>query len=110
MRILANVPLDVPVQQLDGRVERVISAVLISLRDEESHNFGEKAAIIPHITTGDVVSNASSSIAEDLPEDFFPGLWSRSWELVESHVFSWSRFFKAAGVGTFVAITDSNVY
>ena len=37
-----------------------------------------------------------------------------SWESesVESHVFSWSRsrFFKTAGVGTFVAITDSNLY
>ena len=31
LRILVDEPLDVPVQQLDGRVERVVSAVLISL-------------------------------------------------------------------------------
>ena len=63
-------PLDVPVQQLDCRVEKVVSAVLISLQDEGSHNFRESAAIIPDITTGDVVS---SGIAEKLSEDFFPG-------------------------------------
>ena len=70
LRFLADVTLDVPVQQLHGRVERVVSAALISLRDEGSHNFRERAAIISDITTGDVVS---SGIVENLPEDFFPG-------------------------------------
>ena len=62
LRFLANVPLDVPVQpldvpvqQLDGRVEGVISAALISLRDVGSHNIGERAAVIPNITAGNVV-------------------------------------------------------
>ena len=73
--ILTDKQLDVPVQQLDGRVERVFSAALISLRDEESHNFGERAGVIPDITRGDVVS---SGIAEDLPEDYFPGR-TRGW-------------------------------
>ena len=35
---LANEPLDFPVQQFDGRVERVVGAVLISLRDEGCSN------------------------------------------------------------------------
>ena len=48
--------MDVPVQQLDGRVEGVIGAVLISLRDEGSHNIREKAAVIPNISAVDVVS------------------------------------------------------
>ena len=70
--ILVDELLDVPVQQLDGRVERVFSAARGSSvrRDVGSHKYGERAAVIPDITRGDVVS---SCIAEDLPEDFFPG-------------------------------------
>ena len=68
LRILADEQLDVLVLQLDGRVEWVFSAALISLRDEGSHNFGERTAVIPVITRGDMVS---SVITEDLPEDFF---------------------------------------
>ena len=49
-------PLDVLVQQLDGRVERVINAVLVSLRDEGWLKFGERAVIVPSITAGDMVS------------------------------------------------------
>ena len=37
------------------------------MRGRNSHNFGERAAVIPDITTRDVVS---SGIAENLPEDF----------------------------------------
>ena len=69
---LADVLLDVPVQQLDGRVERVTSAALVSLRDEGSHNVGERAAVVPNITTGDVVS---CSVAKNTPEDFSPAEW-----------------------------------
>ena len=36
LRFQADVLLNVPVQQLDCRVERVVSAVLVSLRDEGS--------------------------------------------------------------------------
>ena len=73
--------LDVLVQQLDGRVERVINAALVSLRDEGSHNFGEKDEIVPNITAGGIVS---SSVAEDTPEDFFPsraGGWLRGFKI-----------------------------
>ena len=42
LRVLVDVPLDVPFQQLGGRVEKVVNATLISLRDEESHNVGER--------------------------------------------------------------------
>ena len=48
----------------------VVGAALISLRDEGSHNIGERAAVNPNITAGDVVS--SSSVAEDTLEDFSP--------------------------------------
>ena len=41
LSFLANKLRDVPVQQLDGRVEGVISAALISLHDEKSHNIRE---------------------------------------------------------------------
>ena len=72
-------PLDVPVQQLDGRVEGVIGAVLISLSVMKGlHNIGERFALMPNITTWDVVS---SSVAEDTLEDFLPsrvGGWQRS--------------------------------
>ena len=68
LHFLANEPLDVPVKQLDGRVEEVIGAGLIYLSDEGSHNIGERAALIPNITAGDVVS---SGVAEVTPEDFF---------------------------------------
>ena len=68
LRFHKDVPLNVPVQQLDGMVDRVISAVLVSLEDEGSHNVGGKAAVVPNITTRDVVS---SGVAEDVPEDFF---------------------------------------
>ena len=50
---------------------------MISLRDEGSHNIGERAAVIPKITGGDVVSYG---VAEDTPEDSFPsgaGGWQR---------------------------------
>ena len=40
----------------------VIGASLISLRDEGSHSIGERAAVIPNITAGDVVSSASLMI------------------------------------------------
>ena len=69
LRFLANKPLDVPVQQIDVRVEEVIGAALISLHDERLHNIWERAANIPNITAGDVVS---SGVAENTPEDFFP--------------------------------------
>ena len=77
MRFLANELLDVPVQQLEGRVQGVIGAALISLRDEGSHNIGKRAAVIPHMTAGDVVF---SGVADDTPEDFFTsrsGSWQR---------------------------------
>ena len=67
LAFLANEPLDVPVQQLDGRVEGVVSAALISLRDERLHSIGEMAAVIPNITGGDMVS---SDVTENTPEDF----------------------------------------
>ena len=87
LRFLANEPLDVPVHQLDSRVEKVIGAALISLRDEGSHNIWERAAVIRHITTGDVVS---SGVAEDIPEDLFPsraGGWQRCFS--ESPLWLW---------------------
>ena len=62
----AGPPLDILPQQLDGRVERVISAPLISLRDEGSHNFGKRAAIIPDITTGNVDITHPIGCADDL--------------------------------------------
>ena len=68
LRFPADMPLDVR-SLLDGRVEGVISAALVSLQDEGSHNFGERAAVVPNVTTGDVVS---SGVAKDTPEDFFP--------------------------------------
>ena len=63
-------PLDVTVQQLDGRVERVVNAARVLLRDEGSHNFGERAAIVPNKTAGNMVS---SGVADNTPEEFFPG-------------------------------------
>ena len=74
---LANVQLDVPFQQLDDRVEGVISAALISLWDEGSHDIWESVAIVPNITAADVVF---SGVAEGMPEDFRPsraGGWQR---------------------------------
>ena len=79
LRFLANKLVDVPFHQLDGRVEEVIGATLISLRDE-SHTTSERGtrpAVIPNITPGDVVS---SGVAEDMPEDSFnsrAGGWQR---------------------------------
>ena len=64
---LADVPLDVPIQQIDGSVERVISAALVSLRDEGSYNIGERAVVVPSITTGYV----SSIVDENTPEETF---------------------------------------
>ena len=63
-------PLDVPVQQLDNRVERIVFAVLIPLRDERSHNLWERAAIVPNILSGNAMS---SGVAKNTPEDLFPG-------------------------------------
>ena len=48
LSFLANESLDVQVKQLDGRVEGVIGMSLISLRDELSHNIGERAAVVQH--------------------------------------------------------------
>ena len=45
LRFLAKVQLYVPVQQLDGRVEMVTDAALVFLRDESSHNNGERALV-----------------------------------------------------------------
>ena len=59
----------IPVQHLDGRVDLVVGGALISLPDDGSHNIGERAAIIPIITAGDM---ASSGVAENMPKDFFP--------------------------------------
>ena len=42
LRFLVNVPQDVSVQQFDGKVERIVDAVLNSLRDERSHNHEER--------------------------------------------------------------------
>ena len=40
LRFLANEPLNVRVQQINGRVEGIFSAALISLHDEGSHSIG----------------------------------------------------------------------
>ena len=64
-------PLDVTVQQLDGRVERIVNAALVSIRDEGSHNVegGLQGQGDPDLTTGDMVS---SGVTVNTPEVFFP--------------------------------------
>ena len=75
LRLLVDVPMDVPIQQLGGRVERVVNAAMISLRDEESHNVGERGYMV------------SSGVAENTLEHFFPsrdGGWQ--WSLSKFHL------------------------
>ena len=68
-RFLANLPLEIPVPQLDGWDERVVYKALISLHDEGSHNVEERTTIVPNIISGNVMS---SGVAANGPEDFFP--------------------------------------
>ena len=54
----------------------------------------------------------STFLRKNYPSTFSAGLWSRSWESKESHVFSWSResesVFKTAGVGVgFLELLES---
>ena len=53
------------------RVEGVIGAAMISLRDEGSQNTGKRAAVILNITAGDVLS---SDVAEDAPNNISPAV------------------------------------
>ena len=78
LRFVADVLLDVPVQLLGGRVEMVVNVALISLRDEGFHNVVKRAAVVPKITAGEMVSSGVSE-GKTFPEGKAGGWqWSLS--------------------------------
>ena len=81
------VVVDFPVQQLEGRVERVVNAALISLFDEGSHRVAESAAVVPNAASSWCLGSRSSMIVWRRGKSFYEKwekIVGRIWQVTHS--------------------------